>query len=176
MKRFCLLNSLVEYDQFSSMFPVPLIKYLTSHSSQTPGYIPFTFSPSKYRQGSPGVCGFLGAIWSAHVETTLYRLDTHFLYTDIKYINSEQQQFIEHLLGANHFAQILNILRLIFLMYKLEIDSNLQCYEIKISKECKVFFHNEIMIRNKKAGIQFRMSDSRYRADNHHTILPCSSI
>lgn len=33
-------------------------------------------------------------------------------------------------------------------MYKLEIDSNLQCYETKIDKEYKAFLLNEIMIRN----------------------------
>ena len=47
---FACLNSSVEYDQFLSMFHVPLIKYLTSCSSQTAGFIACVFSPLKSRQ------------------------------------------------------------------------------------------------------------------------------
>lgn len=61
-------------------------------------------------------------------------------------------------------------------MYKLEIDSNLQCYEIKISKEYNVFLHKETMVRNQRASVQFRTSDFKYHDDILHVLLLCGSI
>lgn len=129
MKRFCLLHRLVDYGYFSSMFPVPLIKW-TSPSSQTPGYIPCPFGPSKSRQGSPvSVVPYVPHgqhMWRPLSTTWMHPFLS--LLSDIRYdINSEQQYLLSICWVPRILPQILTLLYLIFLMYKLEIDSNLQC-------------------------------------------------
>ena len=63
------------------------------------------------------------------------------------------------------FATILTS-SLIFLVYKLEIDSNSQYYTTKRNKWYRFFWHHEIILKNQKLNIQFRVSDSKGRGYN----------